>query len=160
MTWDAQTVINVVTVAAAIVGLTVGYFDLRKRLDRLLRDDRHYLSDFSNSLSEITDPAGDRRKDAEAIKKGTGPETWTAGGVTVRKDQVFYVNELKRNDEVVTREGTRERDSCVLLREGTLTVLGFSESRRAALVRYEPPEGDSPGGTACVSGAEMFYPMR
>ena len=30
--------------------------------------------------------------------------------------------------------------------------------RRAALVRYEPPEGYSPGGTECDSGAEMFYP--
>ena len=156
MTWDAQTVITVVTVLAAIVGLIVGYFDLRKRLDGLLRDDRHYLSDLPNSRSEIPDPARDRRLDAEAIKNGTGPQEWPEDGVACRKSQAFYVDESRWNAEVVARES----GSCVIHREGTLTVLGFSESRRAALVRYQPPEGDSPGGTTCDSGAEMFYPVR
>ena len=123
MTWDAQTVINVVTFAAAIVGLIVGYFDLRKRLDRLFRDDRYYLSDLPHSSSKIPDPAGDRRKDAEGIKNGSGPQEWTAGGVTIHKGQVFYVDETKWNNEVVTREG----GSFLIHRAGTLTVLGFSD---------------------------------
>ena len=98
-------IIIVVTFAAAIMSLTVGYFDLRNKLYGLLRNDRRYLSDLPNSRSEIPDPASVRRKDAEGIKNSTGPEEWTASGVTVRKGQAFYVNKTKWNDEVVTREG-------------------------------------------------------
>ena len=158
MAWDVQKAITVVTVAASIVGLIVGYFDLRNRLDRLwFRDDAgRYLTDLPSSGSEIPDPARDRRLDAEAIKNGTGPQEWTGGGETVRKGQAFYVGESNWNNEVVNREG----GSCVIHRGGMLTVLGFSERRRAALVRYEPPEGDRTGGTACDSGTEMFYPLR
>ena len=98
-------IIIVVTFAAAIMSLTVGYFDRRNKLYGLLRNDRRYLSDLPNSRSEIPDPASVRRKDAVGIKNSTGPEEWTAGGVTVRKGQAFYVNKTKWNDEVVTREG-------------------------------------------------------
>ena len=43
--------------------------------------------------------------------------------MTIHKGQVFYVDETKWNNEVVTREG----GSFLIHRAGTLTVLGFSD---------------------------------
>ena len=74
----------------------------------------------------------------------------------IQKEQVYYVDRHMWIREVVDKDD----DTCSIDRRGRLTVLGFSVDRGAALVRYDPPEGETGGSAGCSAGTEMFYPLR
>jgi hypothetical protein len=101
--------------------------------------------------------------DAKAILDGNGPQVMTAADRRWAVGDVVYVNE----GQWVTPlhpQGRRDRttptsESCGIEPTGALTIRGFSEPRRVALLQYTPP-GAVTSGTRCPAGTYFFYRVK
>lgn len=122
------------------------------------------LADFAASPDEISpaDQAKVLTAEAKAILDGNGPQVMTAAGRRWAVGDVVYVNE----GQWVTPlhpQGRRDRtptsDTCGIEPAGALTIRGFSEPRRVALLQYTPP-GAVTSGTRCPSGTYFFYRVK
>jgi hypothetical protein len=133
-------------------------------LGRLTTKSIPTLADFAASPDDVG--AANQLKvmttEAKAVLDGNGPQTMTAAGKRWSVGDVVYVNE----GQWVTPlhpQGRRDRtpasETCGIEPAGTLTIRGFSEPRRVALLQYTPP-GAVTSGTRCPSGTYFFYRVK
>ena len=122
------------------------------------------LANFAASPDE-TNPVDQNKvltAEAKGILDGNGPQAMTAAGKRWAVGDVVYVNE----GQWVTplhpqgrRDRTSTNESCGIEPAGALTILGFNEPRRAALLQYTPP-GPVTSGTRCPSGTYFFFRVK
>ena len=122
------------------------------------------LADFAASPDEIS--AADQAKiltaEAKAVLDGNGPQTMSAAGRRWAVGDVVYVNEgqwITPLHPQGRRDRTSTSESCGIEPAGALTIRGFNEHRRAALLQYAPP-GPTTSGTRCPSGTYFFYRVK
>ena len=157
----------VVLVVMVSVGPLRHLEDASQRLEdlgRLTAKSTQTLADFAASPDDIG--AANKLKvmtaEAKAVLDGSGPQTMTAAGKLWTVGDVVYVNE----GQWVTplhpqgrRDRTSAAESCGIEPAGALTIRGFSESHRIALLQYTPP-GPVTSGTRCPSGTYFFYRVK
>ena len=100
--------------------------------------------------------------EAKAILEGNGKQTMTAAGRRWSVGDVIYVNEgqwVTPLHPQPRRDRTTTSESCGIEPTGALTIRGFSEPRRVALLQYTPP-GPVTTGTRCPSGTYFFYRVK
>ena len=159
------------TAVVLVVMVSVGPIQRLKEVGQRLEDLGHLtvkstrvLADFAASPDEIS-PADQTKvltAEAKTILDGSGPQVMTAAGRRWAVGDMVYVNEGQwitplhpqgRRDHASTSE------SCGIEPAGTLTIRGFNEPRRAALLQYTPP-GPTTSGTRCPSGTYFFYRVK
>lgn len=183
-TGDAATVVDPVARAAALAGgvlaltavvliVTVAVGPLRhleetsrslEDLGRLTAKAIPTLADFAASPDDVG--AENQLKimtaEAKAILDGNGQQTMTAAGKRWSVGDVVYVNEgqwVTPLHPQPRRDRTSTNETCGIEPAGALTIRGFSESRRVALLQYTPP-GPVTTGTRCPSGTYFFYRVK
>ena len=159
------------TAVVLVVMVSVGPLHRLEDVGQRLEDLGHLtvkstrvLADFAASPDEIN-PADQSKvltAEAKAILDGNGPQVMTAAGRRWAVGDVVYVNE----GQWVTplhpqgrRDRTTTSESCGIEPAGALTIRGFNELRRAALLQYTPP-GPTTSGTRCPSGTYFFYRVK
>ena len=158
------------TAVVLVVMVSVGPLQRLEEVGQRLEDLGHLtvkstktLADFAASPDEIG--AADQIKvltaDAKAILDGNGPQIMTAAGARWAVGDVVYVNEGQWITPLHP-QGRRDRsaasETCGIEPAGSLTIRGFSERRRAALLQYTPPGPTT--GTRCPSGTYFFYRVK
>ena len=133
-------------------------------LGRLSAKSTATLSDFATSPDEIG--ADNQLKlmtaEAKAVLDGDGPPTMTVAGKRWSVGDVVYVNEgqwITPLHPQARRDRTSSSEPCGVEPAGALTIRGFSEHRRLALLQYTPP-GPVTSGTRCPSGTYFFYRVK
>ena len=122
------------------------------------------LGDFAAS-PEDTNPEDQTKvltAEARAILDGEGPQVMTAAGRRWGVGDVVYVNEgqwITPLHPQGRRDRTSTGESCGIEPGGALTIRGFNEPRRGALLQYTPP-GPTTSGTRCPSGTYFFYRVK
>ena len=159
------------TAVVLVVMVSVGPLQRLEEVGQRLEDLGHLtvkstktLADFAASPDEIS--AADQIKvltaDAKAILDGNGPQIMTAAGARWAVGDVVYVNEGQWITPLHP-QGRRDRsaasETCGIEPAGSLTIRGFSEPRRVALLQYTPP-GAVTSGTRCPSGTYFFYRVK
>ncbi len=159
------------TAVILVVTVSVGPLQRLEEVGQRLEDLGHLtvkstrtLADFAATPEDIG--AANQLKaltaEAKAILDGNRPRVMTAAGRRWAVGDVVYVNEGQwvtplhpqgRHDRSPTGE------SCGIEPTGTLTIRGFSEPRRVALLQYTPP-GPVISGTRCPSGTYFFYRVK
>ena len=159
------------TAVVLVVMVSVGPLHRLEDVGQRLEDLGHLtvkstrtLADFAASPDEIS-PADQTKvltAEAKAILDGDGPQVMTAAGRRWAVGDVVYVNE----GQWVTPlhpQGRRDRtstgESCGIEPAGALTIRGFNDLRRAALLQYTPP-GPTTSGTRCPTGTYFFYRVK
>ena len=133
-------------------------------LGRLTAKSTATLDDFAASPEEIG--AANQLKlmtaEARSVLDGNGPQTMTVAGKRWAIGDVVYVSEgqwVTPLHPQTRRDRTSTSESCGIEPAGALTIRGFSESRRVALLQYTPP-GPVTSGTRCPSGTYFFYRVK
>ena len=159
------------TAVILVVMVSVGPLHRLEEVGQRLEDLGHLtvkstttLADFAASPDEIS-PADQIKvltAEAKAVVDGNGPQMMTAAGRRWAVGDVVYVNE----GQWVTplhpqgrRDRTSTSESCGIEPAGALTIRGFNEHRRVALLQYTPP-GPTTSGTRCPSGTYFFYRVK
>ena len=159
------------TAVVLVVMVSVGPLHRLEDMGHRLEDLGHLtvkstrtLADFAASPDEIS-PADQTKvltAEAKAILDGSGPQVMTAAGRRWAVGDVVYANE----GQWVTplhpqgrRDRTSTSESCGIEPAGALTIRGFNETRRAALLQYTPP-GPTTSGTRCPAGTYFFYRVK
>lgn len=156
----------VVLVAMVSVGPLRHLEETSQRLEDLgrLTAKATTIADFAASPDNIG--AANKLKvmtaEAKAILDGNGPQTMTAAGKRWSIGDVVYVNEgqwVTPLHPQARRDRTSTGESCGIEPAGAVTIRGFSESHRLALLQYTPP-GPVTAGTRCPSGTYFFYRVK
>lgn len=159
------------TAVILVVMVSVGPLQRLEEVGHRLEDLGHLttkstrvLADFAASPDEISpaDQAKVLTAEAKAILDGDGPQAMTAAGRRWAVGDVVYVNEgvwITPLHPQGRRDHASTSDSCGIEPAGALTILGFNESRRAALLQYAPP-GPTTSGTRCPAGTYFFYRVK
>ena len=159
------------TAVVLVVVVTVGPLrhleEASQRLEdlgRLTAKSTATLADFAASPDEIG--AANQLKlmtaEAKAVLDGNGPQTMTVAGKRWSIGDVVYVNEgqwVTPLHPQARRDRTATSESCGIEPAGALTIRGFSDFRRVALLQYTPP-GPVTSGTRCPSGTYFFYRVK
>ena len=154
----------VVGLVSILVTIFVSWTDLKNRFKAVVTAAEHnrraYLNNFSSELIDPHKEAAELDAAANAILGGAGPATWRLpDGQELSKGRVFFVDVWKWVQPVFP-DGRKKNDldaTCGIEPGGTLTILGFSEARSLALVKYGK-EGNT-AGTPCDTGTFLFYPV-
>ena len=98
-------------------------------------------------------------KDAAAILAGAGPKEWSTRTEKYETGDIRFADKWEWVDIVIPNANSTRvnSDICGLDVLGELTIVGFSVTRRAALMRYKAP--DSAAGTHCDTDTYFFYPL-
>ena len=159
------------TAVVLVVMVSVGPLHRLEEVGQRLEDLGHLtvkstktLADFAASPDEIGAAAQIKvlTADAKAILDGNGPQIMTAAGRRWAVGDVVYVNEgqwITPLHPQGRRDRTPASETCGIEPAGTLTIRGFSEPRRVALLQYTPP-GAVTSGTRCPSGTYFFYRVK
>ncbi len=159
------------TAVVLVVMVSVGPLHRLEEVGQRLEDLGHLtvkstktLADFAASPDEIGAAAQIKvlTAAAKAILDGNGPQIMTAAGRRWAVGDVVYVNEgqwITPLHPQGRRDRTPASETCGIEPAGTLTIRGFSEPRRVALLQYTPP-GAVTSGTRCPSGTYFFYRVK
>lgn len=159
------------TAVILVVMVTVGPLrhleDAGQRLEDLARlgaKSTATLADFAPSPDEIG--ADNQLKimtaEAKVVLDGNGPPSMTVAGKRWSIGDVVYVNEgqwITPLHPQARRDRPSSSEPCGVEPAGALTIRGFSEQRRLALLQYTPP-GPVTSGTRCPSGTYFFYRVK
>ena len=133
-------------------------------LGRLSAKSISTLADFAPSPDEIG--ADNQLKlmtaEAKVVLEGDGPQSMTAAGKRWSVGDVVYVTEgqwITPLHPQPRRDRPASSEPCGVEPAGALTIRGFSEHRRLALLQYTPP-GPVTSGTRCPSGTYFFYRVK
>ena len=126
-------------------------------------DDRVGVADTIAKFSETPTAIGraiyEADKDAAAILAGSGPKEWSTRTEKYETGDIRFAAKWEWVDIVIPNANSTRvnSDSCGLDVQSELTIVGFSVTRRAALMRYKAP--DSAAGTPCDTDTYFFYPL-
>ena len=149
------------SLTAVVMLFMLGNSDIRAR-DQLFEIENttvpHTLADFAESITDVSNETKALGEDAKSILEGAGPKEWQTVERLWKVGDVVFVKDSEWVDEVFPgKEQEDDSESCILEPRGRLTVKGFSQKRRSALIEYTAP-GPS-GGTPCDTGSYFFYKL-
>ena len=158
------------TAVVLVVTVSVGPLQRLEEVGQRLEDLGHLtvkstrtLADFAASPDDIGVASQTRALTAvaAAILDGNGPQAMTAADRRWAVGDVVYV----REGEWITplhpqrrRNRAPSSETCGLEPKGALTIRGFSEPHRSALLQYTPPGPAT--GTRCPAGTYFFYRVK